>query len=127
MKYNISNSPLICLQTQSTCYDQTQKMTIKGVLWHSTGTNNPNLRRYIQPSQVRPKEDSYSRNKWTQILGKNKYNNDWNHIEHKAGVNCWIGKLANGKVVTIQTLPWNFRPWGCDSGKKALVMTAGFS
>ena len=25
-------------------------MQIKGVLWHSTGANNPNIKRYVQPS-----------------------------------------------------------------------------
>jgi hypothetical protein len=93
-------------------------MVIKGVLLHSTGANNPYLKRYIQPSQIRPKEDSYTNDKWLQVLGKNKYKNDWNHIEQKAGVNCWIGKLADGTVITIQTLPWDFRPWGCGKGTK---------
>lgn len=32
--------------TQSTCYKGTSKMTVKGVLWHSTGANNPTLKRY---------------------------------------------------------------------------------
>jgi hypothetical protein len=52
------------------------------------------------------------------LLGKNKYNNDWNHIDHQAGLNCWIGKLADGSVTTVQTLPWDYRPWGCGSGSK---------
>lgn len=52
------------------------------------------------------------------ILGKNTYGNDWNHIYHQAGLNAWIGKLADGSVTSIQTMPWNFRPWGCGSGKK---------
>jgi hypothetical protein len=92
-------------------------MTTKGVLWHSTGANNPNIKRYIQPSEIRPKEDSYTRDKWLQILGKNKYNNDWNHIYRKAGVNAWIGKLADGSVTSVQTLPWAFQPWGCGAGR----------
>ncbi len=117
MKYNSSNRPLACMQTQSTCYNGTQKMTIKGVLWHSTGANNPNIKRYVQPSEIRPKEDSYTRDKWLQVLGKNQYNNDWNHIYRKAGLNAWIGKLADGSVVTAQTMPWDFKPWGCGSGK----------
>jgi hypothetical protein len=52
------------------------------------------------------------------ILGKNTNKNDWNHITHQAGLNCWIGKLANGTVATVQTMPWNYRPWGCGSGSK---------
>jgi hypothetical protein len=93
-------------------------MTVKGILWHSTGANNPNLKRYIQPSEKRPKLDSYSKEQWLKILGKNLYKNDWNHIERRAGLNCWIGKLADGTITTIQTMPWEFKPWGCGNGSK---------
>jgi hypothetical protein len=34
------------------------------------------------------------------------------------GMNGWIGKLANGEVAAIQTMPWDFKPWGCASGPK---------
>ena len=51
-------------------------------------------------------------------MGKNLYGNDWNHISIQAGLNCWIGKLADGTVTTVQTLPWNYKPWGCGSGPK---------
>ena len=118
MKYSESNKPLICMQTQSTCYKGTSTMTVKGVLWHSTGANNPTLKRYVQPSDVRPAADTYSKDEWLKILGKNQYNNDWNHIDRQAGLNCWIGKLADGTVTTVQTMPWNYKPWGCGSGSK---------
>ena len=112
MKYNASNKPLVCMQTQSTCYKGTSSMTIKGVLWHSTGANNPNLKRYVQPSDNAPDRDE-----WLKLLGVNQYKNDWNHIVRQAGLNCWIGKLADGTVTTVQTMPWNYKPWGCGSGK----------
>lgn len=118
MKYSDSNKPLVCMQTQSTCYKGTSEMTVKGVLWHSTGANNPTLKRYVQPSDIRPAEDTYSKDEWLKILGKNQYNNDWNHIDRQAGLNCWIGKLADGTVTTVQTMPWNWKPWGCGSGSK---------
>ena len=113
MKYNSNNKPLVCMQTNSTCYKGTRTMTVLGVLWHSTGANNPNLKRYVQPSS---NDANYS--KLMELLGKNSYGNDWNHIEHQAGLNCWIGKLADGTVTTVQTMPWNYRPWGCGSGSK---------
>ena len=113
MKYSSSNKPLCCMQTNSTCYKGTSVMTVKGVLWHSTGANNPNLKRYVQPS-----DNASDRDYWLKLLGKNSYGNDWNHISHQAGLNCWIGKLADGTVTTIQTMPWNYRPWGCGSGSK---------
>ena len=118
MKYNSTNKPLVCMQTQSTCYKGTSTMRPLGALWHTTGVNNPNLKRYIQPSDVRPKEDTYSKEEWLKILGKNTNGNDWNHIKRNAGLNCWIGKLADGTVTTIQTMPWNYKPWGCGEGKK---------
>lgn len=118
MKYTESNKPLVCMQTQSTCYKGTSKMTPKGVLWHSTGANNPTLKRYVQPSDVRPVEDTYSKEEWLNILGKNQYNNDWNHIDRQAGLNAWIGKLADGTITAVQTMPWDFKPWGCGAGSK---------
>ena len=113
MKYNDRNKPLQCFMTQSTCYQGTGKMVVKGVLWHSTGANNPTLKRYVQPDDNAP-----NREELLALLGKNSYGNDWNHIYRKAGLNCWIGKLADGTITTIQTMPWDYRPWGCGSGSK---------
>ena len=113
MKYNDKNKPLVCMMTQSTCYKGTRKFTPKGVLWHSTGANNPNLKRYVQPD-----DNAADRAEWLNRLGKNQYGNDWNHIDHQAGLNFWIGKLADGTVAAVQTMPWDYRPWGCGSGSK---------
>ena len=111
MKYNDKNKPLVCMMTQSTCYKGTRKFTPKGVLWHSTGANNPWLKRYVQPD-----DDAADRSEWLARLGKNQYANDWNHIDRQAGLNFWIGKLADGTVAAVQTMPWDYRPWGCGSG-----------
>ena len=113
MKYSASNKPLVCMQTQSTCYKGTSKMTVKGVLWHSTGANNPNLKRYVQPS-----DNASDRAAMLKLLGTNTYKNDWNHVSVQAGLNCWIGKLADGTVTTVQTMPWDYKPWGCGSGSR---------
>ena len=113
MKYNSSNKPLVCMMTQSTCYKGTSKMKPVGVLWHSTGANNPWLKRYVQPD-----DNASNRAELINLIGKNSYNNDWNHITRQAGLNCWIGKLADGTVTTIQTMPWDYKPWGCGSGSK---------
>lgn len=111
MKYSKSNPPLVCMQTQSTCYNGTSNMTVKGVLWHCTGANNPTLKRYVQPS-----DNAADRDKWVELLGVNTGKNDWNHIPQQAGLNAWIGKLADGTPTTVQTMPWDYRPWGCGSG-----------
>lgn len=113
MKYSETNKPIVCMQTNSTCYKNTTTMTPKGILWHSTGANNPNLKRYVQPMET---DDNYK--EMIALLGKNKSKNDWNHKKTSAGLNCWIGKLANGTVTTIQTMPWNYKPWGCGGGSK---------
>lgn len=112
MKYSNKNKPLVCMMTHSTCYQNTTTMQVKGVLWHSTGANNPDLKRYIQPYET---DSNY--NQMIALLGKNPYNNDWNHTYVEAGLNCWIGKLADGTVTTIQTMPWDYRPWGCYKGR----------
>ena len=51
MKYSTNNRPMVCMMTNSTCYKESYKMKVKGVLWHSTGANNPALSRYVQPSK----------------------------------------------------------------------------
>ena len=113
MKYSESNKPLVCMMTNSTCYKGTREFVPKGILWHSTGANNTFLKRYVQPSENDP-----NYNKLISLLGKNTYKNDWNHIERQAGLNAWVGKLADGTVAAVQTMPWNYRPWGCGSGSK---------
>lgn len=112
MKYSIKNKPIVCMMTNSTCYKQSRNMQVKGILWHSTGANNPFISRYVQPSK---NDKNY--NQLINLLGKNKYGNSWNQIAVDAGVNAWIGKLTDGTVTTVQTLPWQLRPWGCGSGK----------
>ena len=100
--------PFECMMTHSTCYTQTRKMEVKGVLWHSTGSNNPWLKRYVQPYAGDADFDAKMKK-----LGKNRNGNDWNHITKQAGLNCWIGKFDDGTVGTVQAMPWDYRPWGC--------------
>ena len=113
MKYSESNKPIVCMMTQSTCYKGTTTMTPKGVLWHSTGANNTTLKRYVQPDDNAPDRDEM-----LALIGINQYNNDFNHINRQAGLNAWVGKLASGEIASIQTMPWNYKPWGCGSGPK---------
>ena len=111
MKYSDKNKPLVCMMKQSTCYKGTRKFTPRGILWHSTGANNPSLKRYVQPD-----DNAKDKAEWLARLGKNQYGNDWNHIDRQAGMNFWIGKMADGTVAAVQTMPWDYRPWGCGSG-----------
>lgn len=93
-----------CILTNNNCYKQGRKITPTGIVVHSTGANNPKLSRYVQPDDG--------------ILGSNKYSNHWNQGGISKCVHAFIGKDKNGIVRVYQTLPWNFRCWGCGSGKK---------
>ena len=103
--------PFECMMTHSTCYKGTHKMKVKGVLWHSTGANNWNIKRYCNPYEGDP---GYAEK--IAKIGKNG-SNDWNHIYKNAGLNAWIGKFKDGTVGTAQAMPWDFAPWGCGRGK----------
>lgn len=93
-----------CILTNNRCYKQGKKITPMGIVVHSTGANNPNLKRYVQPDDG--------------ILGKNSFANHWNTAIPSVCVHAFIGKDKNGVVRVYQTLPWNYRCWGCGSGKK---------
>ena len=97
----------------SRCYKKTSTISIKGIIWHSTGANNPTIKRYVQPDMNDP---NYK--KIIKIIGKNEYGTDWNTSQSSEATHAVIGKLANGTIGTVQCLPWNFRCWGCGSGKK---------
>ncbi|AHM55849.1 N-acetylmuramyl-L-alanine amidase, negative regulator of AmpC, AmpD [Peptoclostridium acidaminophilum DSM 3953] len=86
--------------TNNACYKAGKTITPKGIMVHSTGANNPNLKRYVGPDDG--------------LLGKNQYDNHWNQDKpdgQQVCVHAFIGKLADGKIATYQTLPWNHRGW----------------
>jgi len=90
----------ILILTNNACYKAGKTITPKGIMVHSTGANNPWLKRYVGPDDG--------------LLGKNQYNNHWNQDKpggRQVCVHAFIGKLANGTVATYQTLPWNHRGW----------------
>ena len=53
-------------------------MIPQGIVVHSTGANNPTLRRYIAPDDG--------------IIGKNEFGNDWNRGGLDVCVHAFIGK-----------------------------------
>lgn len=113
MKYTTQNPPMKCFMRQSSWYKGAGTVAIRGILWHSTGANNPTLKRYVQPD-----DNATDRAQMLELLGVNNYHNDWNHIARQAGVHAWIGKLANGEVTTVQVGEWEKKAWGCGSGNK---------
>lgn len=86
--------------TENACYKAGKTITPKGIMVHSTGANNPNLKRYVGPDDG--------------LLGVNRYNNHWNQDKPGGKQVCthaFIGKLADGSIAIYQTLPWNYRGW----------------
>lgn len=97
---------LRCLLTENDCYRVGKTMVPKGVMIHSTGANNPMLRRYVQPAKG---DVNYAG--LMNELGANLNHNDWNKSGLNVCVHAFIGRLADGKIATVQTLPWNRRGW----------------
>lgn len=86
------------LLTHNDCYLRGRTIRPRGVMVHSTGANNPWLRRYLAPDDGR--------------LGTPSPRH-WNQGGVGACVHAMIGKAADGSVCAYQTLPWNMRGWHC--------------
>lgn len=121
---------------RNACYKAGVKMTPRGLMLHSTGANNPNLRRYIQP------DDGY--------LGPNPYNNHWNayhgggadigphqYVDNGSGycATCggrqvcahgMIGLIADGDIAAYQLLPWDTQGWHSGGGSKGQANKLGY-
>lgn len=90
------------IATNNECYQVGAPMTPRGIMWHSTGANNPNLKRYVNPDDG--------------LLGVNPNGNHFNTYRpggQQVCVHAFIGKLANGSIATYQILPWNMQAWHC--------------
>lgn len=88
------------------CYIASKKMTPQGIVVHSTGANNPNLKRYVDCPDV---------------VGTNVNGNHWNAAKpggKKVCVHAFIGYDKNKEVRVIEILPLNICCWGVGSGSK---------
>lgn len=92
------------LAVKSDCYKSAEKMTPKGIVVHSTGANNPNLKRYVAPDDG--------------VIGNNPNNNSFNEPGQDICPHAVIGKDKNGAVKTYQILPFDYCCWGVGSGFK---------
>jgi hypothetical protein len=84
------------------CYIVGNTLNPTGIMIHSTGANNPALKRYVGPDDG--------------LLGINTGNNHWNRDlpdGREVCVHAFIGKLKDGTIASYQTLPWNMRGWHC--------------
>ncbi|WP_143482716.1 LysM peptidoglycan-binding domain-containing protein [Pseudoflavonifractor sp. An44] len=100
-----------CMLTANDCYKAGRTITPKGVMVHSTGANNPLVARYVQPVEGQSNEAQLKAE-----IGGNRNANDWNNPGLDVCTHAFIGKLADGSVGTVQTLPWNHRGWHAGTG-----------
>lgn len=88
-------------QTNNDCYKSSRSIgKITGIVVHSTGVNNPNLKRYVD---------------YPEELGVNNYGNHWNQ-SGEIMVHGFIGYDKNNNVTIVNTLPYDYACWGCGSG-----------
>ena len=88
------------------CYKAARTMPTgspAGIIIHSTGANNPNLKRYVNAPE---------------ICGENPYKNYFDRPDSNVCPHAVIGKDKNGEVKAAKLLPWNVCCWGCGSGSK---------
>ena len=90
---------------KNNCFIAARKMIPKGIVVHSTGANNPTLKRYVDcPEEV----------------GKNIYGNHWNTAKpggRNVCVHAFIGYDKNMTVRVAEILPLDICCWGVGSGK----------
>jgi len=99
--------------TRNECYKSGKKHVPKGIMVHSTGADNPWLKRYVGPDDG--------------MLGKNEYGNHWNQPTpggRKVCVHAFIGRLKDGSIATYQTLPWDMVGWHSGTGSLGSAQNA---
>lgn len=89
-------------QTKNRCYQQGRKVTHSGILVHSTGAVNRNLKRYVDA---------------TEYLGENTNGNHWNTEKAEKAVHAFIGYDKDEKIIVAECLPLDISCWGSGSGK----------
>ena len=87
--------------TRNDCCAAGRTITPRGVMVHSTGANNPRVSRYVPGDEV---------------LGVNRNGNHWDRPGVDKCVHAFIGKIADGSVAAVQTLPWDRRGWHAGTG-----------
>lgn len=90
-------------QTKNRCFLAAKPAEHIGILVHSTGANNKNLKRYVDAPE---------------LVGVNANGNHWNNLTGDKCMHAFIGLDKAGEVMAIQTLPYEYACWGCGSGKR---------
>ncbi|GHU60000.1 hypothetical protein FACS1894133_7650 [Clostridia bacterium] len=99
--------------TENDCYKAGAAMRPRGIMVHSTGADNPYLKRYVAPDDG--------------TIGVNKYGNHWNKAKPdgiQICVHAFIGRGVDGKVYVYQTLPWDIVGWHSGAGVRGSAANA---
>jgi N-acetylmuramoyl-L-alanine amidase len=91
-------------QTKNPTYTKPKPFTPTKILVHDIGCNAPYLKRWVGP------DDGF--------LGVNAYKNYWNNENANKSMHGFIGKQQDGTIAFYNTLPFNYKCWGCGSGTK---------
>ena len=113
--------------TRNACYITGKVFKPIGVMIHSTGAKNPNASRYVPGDEVIGLNTKGTH--WDvyhpggRDIGRHTYvNRDGDYTCDKCGgrqvaVHAFIGKMADGSVAIVQTLPWTMRAWHAGKSK----------
>lgn len=118
--------------TKNACFIAGVKHKPLGIMVHSTGANNPTLRRYV-PVPNEP----VNTNNWDnyhpggKVMGSHKFVTGTNGKCATCGgtqvcVHGFIGKLQDGSIATYQILPWDMRGWHSASGSNGSANSMGY-
>ena len=87
--------------TKNDCYQTDRTISVRGVMVHSTGADNPRVCRYVPGDEE---------------MGRNTAGNHWDRPGLAKCVHAFVGRFADGEVGTVQTLPWEHRGWHAGTG-----------
>lgn len=90
-------------QTKNRSYTKNRAISPVGVLVHSTGSVNRELRRYVDAPER---------------LGANQYGNHWNSTKATKSMHAFIGYDKDKNIIVAQTLPYDRACWGAGGGSK---------
>ena len=85
--------------TENLCYKANKKIpegSPAGIIVHSTGANNPNLKRYVNAPEV---------------CGENIYKNYFDRADSDVCPHAFVGKDKNSAVRAAKILPWAMCCW----------------
>lgn len=119
---------LTCILEKNACYQKGDKLNPTHIIVHSTGANNPYLLRYVNPHAAQTAGlavdgKAVTRDEIGKLLGKNVYGNHWNRGNLYVCVHGFIGRLYDGTLAYVQTLPYDMACWGVGSGSNGSYNT----